>query len=100
MLPPAGGRCKPLAGHVLAHDLVEHALRGADLLERKGGERLRSFVYGAVLGASAAVAAARRRRPGRAVRRETPIGLAAFEEAPCYRELVEFEQEREEPAGR
>jgi hypothetical protein len=23
--------------------------------------------------------------------RETPVGLAAFEEAPCYRELVERE---------
>ncbi|MBA2297589.1 MAG: hypothetical protein H0W14_06075, partial [Actinobacteria bacterium] len=25
-------------------------------------------------------------------RRETPAGLAAFEEAPCYRELVESER--------
>ena len=61
--------------------------------EGKRGQRLRSFVYGAVLGASAAVAAAQRRRPRRA-ERETPIGLAAFEEAPCYRETLEKEADR------
>jgi len=61
--------------------------------EDKHGERLRSFLYGAVLGASAAVAAARRRRPMRSPR-STPAGLAAFEEAPCYRETLEKEAER------
>jgi hypothetical protein len=50
--------------------------------------RLRSFVLGSVVGASAAVAAGRRRRP-RSRARQTPAGLAAFEGAPCYRELVE-----------
>ena len=50
--------------------------------------RLRSFRLGGVLGASAAIAAARRkRRP----RRRTPVGLAAFEEAPCYEETLERE---------
>ena len=58
--------------------------------EGKHGERLRSFMYGALLGASAAVAAARRNRPRRAVRL-TPAGLAAFEDAPCYRETLEKE---------
>lgn len=58
--------------------------------ERKKAERIRSFMYGAVLGASAAVAAARRRR--RPPTRETPAGLAAFEEAPCFRETLEREQ--------
>ncbi len=53
--------------------------------------RTRSFLVGAAVGASAAIAAARRRRP-RDRRRETPAGLAAFEEAPCYRELVESER--------
>ena len=61
--------------------------------EGKHGERLRSFMYGAVLGASAAVAAARRRRPRRRVRM-TPAGLAAFEDAPCYQETLEKEAER------
>jgi len=58
--------------------------------EDKRSERLRSFMYGAVLGASAAVAAARRRRPHRAVRL-TPAGLAAFEDAPCFQETLEKE---------
>jgi hypothetical protein len=59
--------------------------------EDRRGERLRSFMYGALLGASAAVAAARRRRPMRAPARTTPAGLAAFEDAPCYRETLEKE---------
>jgi len=62
--------------------------------EERNRDRLRSFVLGGLVGASAVLAAARRRRPGRS--RETPIGLAAFEEAPCYREIVE--QERGERA--
>jgi hypothetical protein len=52
--------------------------------------RLRSFLLGSLFGASAVLAAARRRRA--AGRRPTPAGLAAFEEAPCYRETVEREQ--------
>jgi hypothetical protein len=55
--------------------------------------RLSSFVLGGVVGASAALAAARRHRPRRASQRRTPQGLAAFEGAPCYREIVEREQE-------
>ena len=62
--------------------------------EGKGRERLRSFMYGALLGASAAVATARRRRPRRAAR-TTPVGLAAFEDAPCFRETLEKEAERD-----
>ena len=58
--------------------------------ERKR-DRARSFVLGGLVGASAAVAAGRRRRPKRRSR-PTPAGLAAFEGAPCYRELVERER--------
>jgi hypothetical protein len=54
------------------------------------GTKLHSFVLGGLVGASAALAAARRRRPGRR-RPPGPVGLAAFEDAPCYRELVEEE---------
>ena len=57
--------------------------------EDKRSERLRSFMYGALLGASAAVATARR-RPRRSTRL-TPAGLAAFEDAPCYQETLEKE---------
>jgi hypothetical protein len=51
--------------------------------------RVRSFLLGGVLGASAALAAARRKRPPR---RRTPIGLAAFEQAPCYEETLDRER--------
>jgi hypothetical protein len=58
--------------------------------EERGG-RLRSFVFGGVVGASAVLAALRRSKHKPAPR-QTPAGLAAFEEAPCYRELVERER--------
>lgn len=48
--------------------------------------RLRSFLIGGVVGASAVMAAARRRRRRRDRR---PVGLAAFEGAPCYKETRE-----------
>jgi hypothetical protein len=52
--------------------------------------RLRTFVIGGLLGASAVLAAARRRRA--AAKRPPRAGLAAFEDAPCYRELIELER--------
>jgi hypothetical protein len=55
-------------------------------------DRLRSFLLGGIVGASAVVAARRRRRIV-ARRRRAPAGLAAFEGAPCYRELVELEED-------
>jgi hypothetical protein len=58
--------------------------------ERRG--RVRSFVIGGVLGASATIATARRLRPKKQRRRASPAGLAAFEDAPCYREIVELEE--------
>ena len=54
---------------------------------------MRSFVLGGVLGASAVLAAARRKRPRPP--RHVPRGLAAFEDAPCYRELVERDPGRD-----
>jgi hypothetical protein len=52
------------------------------------GSKLRSFAIGGLVGAAGAIAAIRRsssrsRRP-----RNTPVGLAAFEDAPCFHELV------------
>jgi hypothetical protein len=61
--------------------------------------RARSFLLGGLVGASAALATARRRRAVARRRRDRmlhPAGLAAFEEAPCYRELLEEEKERRE----
>jgi len=53
--------------------------------------RLRSFLLGGVLGASAALSVARRRRRRR---RRNPVGLAAFEDAPCYQETLEERERR------
>jgi hypothetical protein len=52
---------------------------------------MRSFVLGGLLGASAVIATVRRRR-GATRRAATPAGLAAFEDAPCYRETVDKER--------
>jgi hypothetical protein len=56
--------------------------------------RARSFLIGGLVGASAAIAAARRLRP-RQRRRASPAGLGAFERAPCFREIVELEERSE-----
>jgi hypothetical protein len=62
------------------------------------GKRLRSFLLGGLLGSAAGlVAAGRMRMKPRPQRRTTPAGLAAFEQAPCYDELVE--RERREAEG-
>jgi len=54
-------------------------------------DRIRSFVIGGLVGASAALAAVRRKRP-RPRPRPTQPGLAAFEDAPCYRETLDRER--------
>ena len=59
--------------------------------ERRRG-RARDFLIGGLVGASAAAATARRRRMvlrRREQRLEQPAGLAAFEGAPCFEELLE-----------
>lgn len=54
--------------------------------------RLRPFLLGGIVGSVAGLAAAGRMRVrSQARKRESPAGLAAFEEAPCYEELVERE---------
>jgi hypothetical protein len=63
--------------------------------QKRGG--LRTFALGGLVGASAAVAAlSRRRRLQR--RRSRPRGLAAFESAPCYLELLERERDQGQSA--
>lgn len=59
--------------------------------DRRGG-RAFDFLLGGVVGASAAIATARRRRRLRRLREERlerPAGLGAFEGAPCFEELLE-----------
>jgi hypothetical protein len=67
-----------------------------------GGDRrskVRSFALGGVLGAAGAIAAVRRRSPvGRRPRAAGP-GLTAFEDAPCFLELLGEEAQRYREAG-
>jgi hypothetical protein len=56
---------------------------------------LRSFVLGGLLGASAVLATVRRKRG--APDRPVQAGLAAFEDAPCYRETVERDRAAARP---
>ncbi len=56
--------------------------------------RLRDLLIGGALGAFAALVAERRRRPSK---RTVTTGLAAFEDAPCYREARERETSSERP---
>ena len=74
---------------------MDRKIRGVDGEKRREG--LRTFILGSVVGASAALAAMNRRRRAQR-RRVRPRGLAAFESAPCYLELLEEERERE-PSG-
>jgi len=60
---------------------------------RRGG--LRTFFLGGLVGAAAALAAINRRRRLQR-RRARPRGLAAFESAPCYLELLDREGEGSE----
>ena len=64
------------------------------------GRRLRSFAIGGLVGAAGVLATARRsssrasRRP-----RDAPSGLGAFEDAPCFLELVGEEAQRYREGG-
>jgi hypothetical protein len=62
-------------------------------MEGERGRRLKSFLIGGLVGSLAGVAAAgrMRMRPRPPQKRTSPAGLAAFEQAPCYQELVEEE---------
>jgi gas vesicle protein len=61
-------------------------------VDAERGSRLGSFLIGGLVGSVAGLAAAGRVRV-KAARRErtTAAGLAAFEQAPCFRELVNAE---------
>lgn len=61
-------------------------------MDGERGKRFRSFLIGGLLGSAAGLAAAGRVRvPRRPARRDSPAGLAAFEQAPCFEELLERE---------
>jgi hypothetical protein len=56
------------------------------------GSRLSSFLLGSLLGGLAGLAAGRLRSQRAGRRTPTPPGLAAFEQAPCYEELLEQDE--------
>lgn len=56
--------------------------------------RLRSFLLGGIIGGVAGLAAGTARARKRELRDAPPLGLAAFEDAPCFREAP-----RDEPRG-
>jgi hypothetical protein len=63
------------------------------------GSKLRSFAIGSLVGAAGAIATARR-APHRSRRpRNAPGGLAAFEDAPCFLEIVGEEAQRYREGG-
>jgi hypothetical protein len=67
-------------------------------MDGERGRRLRPFLLGGLVGSVAGLAAAGRMKVKQRPRvRETPAGLAAFEQAPCYEELVEREAREGRP---
>jgi hypothetical protein len=69
----------------------------SDEPQDRKGSRLRPFLLGSLIGGVVALAAERLTARSGRPRRVAPPGLAAFEEAPCYREAVEREQEAPRP---
>ena len=61
---------------------------------------LRSFALGSVLGAAGAIATVRRLRAPSRRPRDAPAGLAAFEDAPCFLEVVQHEATSYRESGR
>ncbi len=63
------------------------------------GGRIRSFAIGGLVGAAGAIATVRRspRRPRRP--RDAPGGLVAFEDAPCFLEILGEEAQRYREGG-
>jgi hypothetical protein len=59
----------------------------------------RTFALGGLVGAAGAIATARRLKSSSRRPRDAPAGLAAFEDAPCFLEVVEEEAKRAREAG-
>jgi hypothetical protein len=63
------------------------------------GSKLRSFAIGGLVGAAGAIAAVRRSSRRSRGPRNAPVGLAAFEDAPCFLELLGEEPTRYREGG-
>jgi len=68
----------------------------ADVSRRR---RLRSFALGGVIGAAGTIATVRRLRHPSRRPRDAQAGLAAFEDAPCFLEVVEREAQSYREGG-
>ena len=68
----------------------------ADVSRRR---RLRSFVLGGVIGAAGTIATVRRLRHPSRRPRDAQAGLAAFEDAPCFLEVIEREAQSYREGG-
>ena len=66
-------------------------------MDGERGSKLGSFLIGGLVGSVAGLAAAGRMRMKATQSRTTPAGLAAFEQAPCFREVVEREAAERAP---
>lgn len=66
-------------------------------MEVNARSKLRSFALGGLVGAAGAIATARRASRPRPAR--SSDGLAAFEDAPCYLELLGEEAQRYREGG-
>jgi hypothetical protein len=60
---------------------------------------LRSFALGGLVGAAGAIATVRRLKTPSRRPRDAPAGLAAFEDAPCFLEVVEREAKNYRDGG-
>ncbi len=66
---------------------------------RPRGGRLRSFAIGGLVGAAGAIATVRRSPRRARSSREAPGGLVAFEDAPCFLEILGEQAQRYREGG-
>jgi hypothetical protein len=69
------------------------------MADESSRRRLRSFALGGIVGAAGAIATARRLRHPSRRPRDAQGGLAAFEDAPCFLEVVEREAQSYREGG-
>jgi hypothetical protein len=63
------------------------------------GTKFRSFAIGGLVGAAGAIATLRRSSYRSRRSRTAPAGLAGFEDAPCFLELIAEEAQRHREGG-